>query len=222
MTNITAMFRTRYAAAVPLLMLLVAIAAGCSSVSDEETATDLLGISTSWPTIKYGLEADYRLFVLAWSEQVCRSCAETHLGYFNQYIATYVASQCDSGGKLTSKGFRDFLDETFGLVKLGIRARDTLQNMNGLAEGRIKAGLTPVTDDCQRLILYPESGLEVALAQGLYSAGLLSRIPFNLRDDALRTLERLFSGWLLVEDNQQRTIFRWFCETNGCEVGVLP
>ena len=116
MTNITAMFRTRHAAAVPLPMLLVAIAAGCSYMSDEETATDLLEISTSWPIIQDGLEADYRLFVLAWSEQVCRSCAETYLGYFNQYIATYVASQCDSGGKLTSKGFRDFFVETIGLT----------------------------------------------------------------------------------------------------------
>jgi len=157
------------------------------------TATDLLGISTSWPTIKDGLEADYRLFVAAWWNKHCRPCyhplRETYLGYFNQYIATYVASECVAGGKLTTKGFMDFLDETFGLVKLGIRARDTLQNMNGLAEGRIKAGLTPVTDDCQRLILYPESGLEVALAGGLYSAGRLLSIPSFLRDETLENME---------------------------------
>ena len=161
-------------------------------------------------------------------EKYCRFCyrpiREALLGYFNQYIATYVASECVDGGKLTTKGFMDFLGDfqTFDHVKLGVLARDTLQSMNALAEGRIKAGLPPVTDDCQRLILYPESGLEVVLAQGLYSATSLSRIPSGLRDGLWRSLEDSFGGWLLVEDNQQRTIFRWFCETNGCEVGVLP
>ena len=116
----------------------------------------------------------------------------------------------------------DFLGDfqTFDHVKLGVLARDTLQSMNALAEGRIKAGLTPVTDHCQRLILYPESGLEIALAQGLYSATSLSRIPSGLRDGLWRSLEDSFGGWLLVEDNQQRTIFRWFCK-QGCE-GLLP
>ena len=93
--------------------------------------------------------------------------------------------------------------------------------MNALAEGRIKAGLTPVTDVCQRLILYPESGLEIALAQGLYSAIGLPNIPIHLRDAVLAGLDSDFGGWLLVEDNQQKTIFQWFCNSIPARCGDL-
>jgi hypothetical protein len=63
--------------------------------------------------------------------------------------------------------------------------------------------------------------LEIALAQGLYSAIVLPNIPIRLRDAVLAGLDSDFGGWLLVEDNQQKTIFQWFCNSIPARCGDL-
>jgi hypothetical protein len=197
-----------------IVALLVIVAALSYGYIDLRQRVDVLEAPLYWPTIE-----DHKMVILPkdpGGSMYLRASWRRAIDQFDEYAATYVASECLVGGELSSEGFGAFVDGAFNGVssRLWVPARDAIREIIARAEVRLESGLPLVKERCERPFLYPASGAEALLAGSLYNAATIQSVPLELQDGYSRWAEDRVAQWFNLRFKSQ-PLLTWLCRRTG-------
>jgi hypothetical protein len=169
-----------------------------------------------WPTIE-----DHNIVILPKfvGTGATKAVGTRLIDAFDQYAATYVASECLAGEQLTSERFRNFVASTMGYQseeKLAVFAHNAIQKLISKSEARFKSGLSSAEEICEHPYLYPATGAEVTLAVGLNKALTTGCIPLHLQDAHASVVERRAAQWFIAEDKSESLLAALGGTSGGC------